>query len=350
MKVLADYHHHDLWESLELLLTDRFGWELYRPIGLEWFHAEYWNHERKWHGDAIARQYLEPWGDDDPVLGRHDRSHPNRWHKLLTLEQAREAEIDLVISTLAHNHEGMARFAAEIGATFAIQIGNVRFGAADMAEDRWDLAKFGLVSGVMPVAPSKPHIVYHQEFDLNEFRPTPPLRFGPLVISSFVQCYPQTTFAYERMTASAEAAPEFHWKVYGAYGSAPIDRYAAGNIDRCADVAKAMRQSDIAWHAKKWSDGYGHVLHNWAAIGRPLFGYEEYYRDQLGGPLWVDGVTSFDIGRRTTDEVVQLLRMLAQDGDVHRKMCEAMAARFREIVNFDAEAEAIRALIEGMVE
>ena len=63
MKVLADYHHHDLWESLELLFA-RFGWTLYRPIGMEWFEQGYWNHERKWHGDAIARQYLEPWGSD----------------------------------------------------------------------------------------------------------------------------------------------------------------------------------------------------------------------------------------------------------------------------------------------
>jgi hypothetical protein len=64
VKILADYHHHDLWESLELLFTDRFGWDLFRPIGMEWFDAEYWNLERAWHGDAIARQYLSPWGND----------------------------------------------------------------------------------------------------------------------------------------------------------------------------------------------------------------------------------------------------------------------------------------------
>jgi hypothetical protein len=37
---------------------------LYRPIGMDWFEQGYWNHERKWHGDAIAKQYLEPWGSD----------------------------------------------------------------------------------------------------------------------------------------------------------------------------------------------------------------------------------------------------------------------------------------------
>jgi hypothetical protein len=175
VRVLADYHlghHHDLWESLELLFTDRFGWELLRPIGMDWFEQGYWNHERKWHGDAIARQYLEPWGSDvsdlDGRLSRLDTSH-NRVQRLVTLEQARELRPDIVISTLAHNHEGLARFAAEVGATFGLQIGNVRFGAQDMAEDRWDLADFGLVSGVMPLTPPKPHVTYHQEFAVPEY-------------------------------------------------------------------------------------------------------------------------------------------------------------------------------------
>ena len=31
-----------------------------------WFHEGYWNFERQWHGDAVAKQYLEPWGSDLP--------------------------------------------------------------------------------------------------------------------------------------------------------------------------------------------------------------------------------------------------------------------------------------------
>lgn len=346
MKVLADYHHHDLWESLELLAA-RLGWDLYRPIGMEWFDQGYWNHERKWHGDAIARQYLEPWGDDVPrdnLSLRHDRSHPERWHKLVPLDAARDLGFDLVMSTLAHNHEGFARFAREVGATFGLQIGNVRFGHADMAEDRWDLAAFGLVSGIMPATPTKPHVVYHQEFDLAHFRYEPPPRHDPLRVSSFVQCYPESP-TYGALRDAAGTAPEFDWRVYGAYGGAPADQFAAGNIDRCEDVAAAMRDSDIAWHAKAWSDGYGHVIHNWFAVGRPVFGIASYYRDQLAGPLWVDGVTSIDIEHRSRDEVAAKLRELANDPERHIRMCEAAAARFREVVDFDAEAEQIRALM-----
>lgn len=357
MRVLVDYHHHDLYESLRLLFEVRFGWELYRPIGMEWFHEGYWNHERKWHGDAIARQYLEPWGSDDAWTGeregvvigapghywRRDASH-DVLHHMVTLEAARAMHFDIVLSSLAHNHEGFARFARETGATFGLQIGNVRFGPQDMSEDRWDLATFGLVSGRMPLEPSKPHVVYHQEFDLAQFRYEPPPHHERLRVSSFVQCYPESP-TYGALTALAPLAPEFDWRVYGAYGGAPLDEYAAGNVDTCAGVAEAMRASDVAWHAKAWSDGYGHVIHNWFAVGRPVFGIESYYRDQLAGPLWVDGVTSIDIERRSIDEVHAELRRLASDPEHHLRMAEAAAARFREIVDFDAEAEQIRAML-----
>ena len=344
MKVLADYHHHDLWESLELLCA-RLGWDLYRPIGMDWFEQGYWNHERKWHGDAIARQYLEPWGSDSDT--RLDFSH-GREIRLWTLEQARSIGPDIVLSTLAHNHEGLHRFATEVGATFALQVGNVRFGEVDMAEDRWDLAAFGLVSGFMPAPIPKPHVIYHQEFSLGDFHYEPPPR-GPFRVSSFVQCYPQDGGAYPAFTGAALVAPELDWRVYGAYGEAPLDGYAAGNIDRCADVAAAMRASDVAWHAKRWSDGYGHVIHNWFAVGRPVIGFYDYYRDQMAGALFEEGVTSFDLGRHSSDEVAAFLRRLRDDEEMHVRMSEAAADRFRLVVDFDEEEQAIRRMLAAVL-
>jgi hypothetical protein len=351
--VLMDYHHNDLWESMELL-AKRLGWALFRPIGMDWFDEGYWNHERKFHGDAVARQYLEPWGTDEPRIHaeqgaypgwlRLDRSH-GRWMNMLTLEQARDVRPDIVISSLAHNHEGFSRFANEVGATFGLQIGNVRFSAQDMAEDRWDLAAFGLVSGLMPVEPPKPHVVYHQEFSLDDFRPGRPPRLG-LVVSSFVQCYPQDTTSYQYWLRAAETAPEHDWRVYGAYGTAALDRFAAGNLDRCAAVGDAMRASDVAWHAKRWSDGFGHVIHNWFAVGRPLLGFRDYYKDQLAGRLWVEGETAWDLER---NDVTSLLRRFRDDEDFHIRACEAAAARFREVVSYDEEEQAIRDLFSRVL-
>lgn len=331
MRLLIDFHHDCLYESMALL-CDRLGWTLYRPVGMDWYEQGYWNHERKWHGDAVARQYL-PTDGSNPFHGRT--------HNLLSLEQARDEPPDIVMSSLAHNHEGFGRFAAEVGATFGLQIGNVRFSAQDMAEDRWDLAAFGLVSGLMPVEPPKPHVVYHQEFDTRAY--VPPPRLG-LTVSSFVQCYPQDRPAYDYWLKGAEAAPHHNWRVYGAYGEAPADVYEAGNLPRCVLVREEMEASDVAWHAKRWSDGYGHVIHQWFAAGRPVLGFRDYYKDQLAGRLWVEGETGWDIASLTPGELAELLQRFRDDGDFHLRASEAAAARFRSLVDFDDEERMIRDL------
>ena len=309
---------------------------------MDWFNEGYWNHERAWHGDAIARQYLQAWGDDEPGL-RFDLGH-GRWQNIVTLEEARDLRPDIVISTLAHNHEGFARFASEVGATFGLQLGNVRFSPIDMAEDRWDLAKFGLVSSILPAPVSKPHVVYHQEFSLTDFHPEPIVPHSPLRVASFVQCFAENERTYALFTEAADLSPAFDWRVFGAYGSKPLDRFAAGNIDHCTDIGPTMREQDIAWHGKQWSDGFGHVIHNWFSVGRPVIGYESYYRDQLAGPLWQEGVTSFDITDKTAHEVGNLLSELQREPERIVAMGEAAAARFREVVDYDAEEVAIRAM------
>ena len=349
VKILADFHHHDLWESLELLCA-RLGWVLYRPMGMEWYAAGYWNFERAWHGDSIAKQYLSPWPSDyvtewlggDPQTWRDDLSHPGRSHRLVTLEQARDLRPDVVIASVAHNHEGFARFASEVGATFGIHLGNVRFSAAEMAEDRWDLASFGIVTSIMPGPIPKPHVVVHQEFSLDDFRHEPPAEHERTVVSSFVNCFPENPEGYATFREVAHLAQEIDWRIYGSYGQLERDEYAAEDLGRCADVGDRMRASDIAWHTKQWSDGFGHVIHNWSAVGRPVIGFESYYHNQLAGPLWQEGVTSFDITGRSADDIRRLVRSL--DYDKRAEMSAAMASRFREVVSFDEEEQAIRGL------
>jgi hypothetical protein len=346
--LLADYHHHDLWESLELL-CERLGWTLYRPMGMEWYDAEYWNFERAWHGDGVAKQYLQPWHDDEvEPRRRYDHSH-HRWQNLITLEEARILKPDVVMASVAHNHEGLARFAREVGAKFGLHLGNVRFSTIDMTEDRWDLADFGIVTSVLPGPVPKPHVVVHQEFSLDDFRHEPPPEDGVFRVSSFVNCFPENPQAYAGWRAVAGSRPQYDWRVYGAYGGVPEDEYAAGNLNQCAAVGDAMRASDVAWHTKQWSDGFGHVIHNWAAVGRPLIGHEWYYRSQLAGPLWQEGVTSFDITDRKPDEVAGIVDRLYGDPDLRLRMGENLAQRFRAVVDFDEEEQAIRKMFESVL-
>ena len=342
-----------------MLFEDRGLGEVYFPVGMEWFDRGYWNFEREWHGDAVAKQYLVgvwdtkyPASDcsDPTVFWRDDPRHPDRRQTGITLDGALHMPWDIVLCSLPHNYDGFYRLAKETGAKYGIQIGN----EAQTFDPRAD---FALSSSTLPgVGPEMagstffylgvPTVMYHQEFSLQTFRHEwPP---STQAIGSFIQCFAENRDYYAEFIDVVRSLPDFDWRVYGSYGSAPVDQYAAGNIDPTPEIADTMRAMRVIWHQKGWGDGFGHVIHNAFAIGRPVVGRASYYARRLAGPLWVDGVTSFDIDTRSRAELIAVLRRLVGDDDFHRQVSEAAAARFREVVNFDAEAGQIKRLLESV--
>lgn len=361
VRILTDQHHHALAESL-LLLADRFGWEVWFPAGLEWFNEEYWQFEREFHGDAVARQYLlgiwadakpDPENFHRPVLLRDDPRHAGRVQKGITLDGARGMKWDIVLSSLPHNDYGMWRFSQEVGAHFGVQVGN------HLQQSRWDLAEFILSSSTLTgYGPEyigkrfsyagKPTVMYHQEFSLDIFRHEYPPK-NRREVASWVNGFPESP-DYPLFLGLARAyADEFDFKVYGAYGWGPDDEFKAGDIGPVEQVAEKMREARVGLHVKRLSDGFGHTIHNWFAIGRPVLGFMDYYSDKIASALFVEGVTSFALENRTDAEIADVIRRLIADDDYHQKVSEAAAARFREVVDFGSEAEAIKVMLEGVL-
>lgn len=347
IRVLCDAIHADLWESLRLLFEGRLGWELWRPIGMEWADRGIWRFEQHQpYGAGVAHQFLDHWpGIDDPLVDgtswRPDTTHPGQGIRLVTHEAARSQPWDLVLATLAENELGLRQFADDVGAHYGIQVGNQ--GAANA----WGAAEFALLSVTTPdFKPWKPHVTYRQEFSLADFFPDSGALAEPDLVSTRVQCITQTT-EYARFLAAAAAVPEARFLWYGH--CEPRDERWGGSHETTPEVAGSMHRTRIAWHAKRWSDGYGHVIHNWFAIGRPVLATATYYADKLAGPLFVEGVTSFDLERHSDAEVAGIVRMLLGDEDRWLRMCEAAADRFRAVVDFDAEAAQIRAMLENVM-
>ncbi len=104
-----------------------------------------------------------------------------------------------------------------------------------------------------------------------------------------------------------------------------------------------MAASAWGWHDKPHGDGFGHVLHGWAAVGRPLIGHASHYRGKMGEPFWQDLVTCIDLDRHSLPEAAEIVRSMRPDD--HGAMCRAIRATFDELVDYDAEEQAIRDLL-----
>ena len=318
MRALIDNHHSDLTESLHLLLEDRLGIELYIPVGMEWWEQEYWSFGRwTWGDDRLARQFLTR------ANVEVESGHPERVHRCVTLDEA-DGPWDFVIASVPDNYGGYADFAAQHGARFVIQVGNTN------QPVQWYLNPLVLNSSEMPIHGQG--VTYHQEFDLDTFHYAPPTS---QTIASFVNCMPGIE-CYWALQEAQSLLPDYEWRIHGIDGP-------DGNLKPTAAVGDAMRSYGWAWHDKITGDGFGHVIHNWAAVGRPLIGHASHYRGKLAEPFWQDGVTCIDLDRHSVAEAAEIIRSTSPEK--HRAMCEAMRATFDATVDYEADAEAVRSLL-----
>lgn len=331
--VLVDRHHGGLYRSLQLL-GDRLGWDLRTPVGLDWQAEGYWAFGMNVPGltEQLARQYLEPhagvWALDDRGWTTVDPEFPNAPIRGVTLAEAREVGWAFVIASLDDNQWGLARFARERGARFVVQVGNTGQHVA------WELEPLALVSSEVPIVGRG--VRYHQEMDPAATGWTPPQR-GDLRVASFVNCFPSIGPCYGLWTEARALLPE------AAFGEFGIDG-ADGVVKPIGTLATLMAASTFGWHDKAHGDGFGHVIHGWAAAGRPLVGHGSHYAGRLAERLWRHGETCIDLDRVSVAEAAELMRELRRDRPRHEAMCRAIREEY-ERIDHAAEAEAIRELL-----
>jgi len=333
MKVFCDYHHADLFYSFHLLFEKRLGWELYRPIGLEWYTSGFWKYH-KWLD--VVKQYLAPRGDEILKDGYYicpDPTHQSTT-KAVTFEQFRKMKFDVIIASVPENTECYWELRRQFQpkAKLIQQVGN-----------QWSEFDFSFIQNMMfstlpcEVPDNVKVVFYRQEFDLTEFRPSPPPE--KLKIKNFVNCLREMRDGY-LWDAYKKELPEFDWKMYGIGGD-------DGNIAGTNNVAASMRDCHFTFHLKQHGDGFGHIIHNTFACGRPPIIKGEYYRDRLAGALIEDNKTCIDIDKASFQENILRIRFWAMPEN-YRKMSAAAFRRFREVVNFDREFLEVKKFLENL--
>jgi hypothetical protein len=329
LRVLADWHHPALWESLAILFEDRFGWELYSMGGEGWL-KEGWRLSNGPPIDWPAEAYLSL--DKAKLVGDHYQrktpEYPSRIRRIVTPEQAFGMRWDYILGSVPDHQRSFSKIADRVGARFVHQIGNAKH------QIDYSVPQVILASAALPVRHRTPHVIYHQEFDRKLFAYTEPT--DPLAVTSLMLRLDWTSCEYRWMAE----APGIRWSALGGEGME-----ATGYLSPMSKVAARIAKSGWIWHDKRIGDGYGHVLHNAAAMGRPLIGHASHFRGLLGEPFWRDMQTCIDLDRHDPTEALRLLRAIAADPDWYADMSRTIAETFEATVDFDAEATRIRQVL-----
>lgn len=315
--------------------------KLYRPIGEEWLHKGYWKMAEIYNNHpATVAQYLGIRPDyvkEDGAYLIYEAGH-DFYQRAITLDEFFALPFDIVIATIPQHIESFKRLCAEHPnhPKLIYQIGNAWPVEAGLAPNIMASAKIANVpEGIN-------FIEYHQEFDLKIFKPTAPV--DTKNIYSFINCL-NTASIYEKdwqlFQKVEEAMPEWAFR---SFGGSCRDGQANGQ----REVAEMMGQSRFIWHTKAFGDGYGHVLHNAAAVARPAIVIREYYQGKMGECLMDDGKTCVAIDGLGVDEIKAKIEYY-NDPARYCQMVQNISDNFKRTVNFDTETELIKEFLAKLI-
>lgn len=347
IKVLADFHHAGLLNSLIMLFENRLGGELYRPIGTEWHEQGYW---RVYDHPATVQQYLGIGGatpdgspklnevvttskTPDPIYFCHDIDS-DQTNKAITLSKFMSMPFNVVIASIPHHIEPFKRLCANHPnhPKLIYQIGNNWTTGAGLAPNIMASAKINNVPQDIN------YIEYHQEFDTTLFSYTPPKPGN--VIASYVNCFSTADYMrddWQLFVKMEKVMPGFLWRSYGG-------QCRDGCMHGAKQVAQAIKDTRFVWHTKPGGDGYGHIIHNTAAVGRPMIVKKEYYTGKLGESLMKDGETCIAIDNLSIPQIINKIEYYNEETR-YQELCDNSYTNFMLTVNFEKEAENIKTFL-----
>lgn len=349
MNILADFHHSSLLKSLQLLFEERLDHTLMRPIGMEWFTEGYWKINDL---PDTAKQYLDleqafipPDGTWPLNKFKVEKSEGLRIvgnpgnessHLACTLEYFKDNKFDILIASLPQHIEPFKELIRlyQPQAKLIFQVGN-----------NWD---FEQCKGMNVLASTARRDVsievnvhfYHQEIDLKKFTFTPPMATGK--VYSFINIL-QNTSGWEDFRKLEEMTQYFglEWKSFGG-------QCRDGNMNGDYELSRAMYEAMVIFHVKPGGDGFGHIIHNAYACGRPIITRSSHYRGQLAERLMVPG-TFIDLDMHSLPDVKNMLHKMVSAPEILQEMGARAAQRFTEVVDYDEETRSIKAWLGGLL-
>lgn len=327
MKVLCDIHHGDLYESLRILFEDRLGYSFYRPYGIDWWQEKYW---KIVDAEDTARQYLEPAGTKNSLgdVVIVDHNHGGRVHRGMTLERIKAEGVDIIISSVPQHFPLFESLKQKFfpKAKHIFQVGNhgwpMPVGCKNILNS---------TTNEYPTCPN--HVRYHQEFDLSEYSYQPPTETKTIVNLVHFQSH---HYLNEWNQLKAVLEPK-GWKFLN-YG-------ISNDLGPASDVAGAIKSAGFIWQMKKGhTEGYGHLIHNAFACGRPVITKYTDYRGKIAEPL-LHPRLYINADNRSPAELASAIEKMAED---HAEICDQVHKQFERTVDFDREEQEITQFLDKL--
>ena len=343
--IFCDRHHSGLAFSLKLLAR-RLNFEIYFPIGMEWFENGYFDIAKPYNNNPdTIKQFLQIKPEYIPIDGTpplntvvasnlthyevEEKAH-SYIQRCITFQQFLDMDIDIIIASIPDHWITYEKLRQKYKpqAKLICQMGNIGWHNLELLKD-------GTVKNLLAsVKPFKlPQNVnacfYHQEVDIKVF--TQQFLRKTKKISSFVIGLPdeKVFFEYKRVM------PDYNFTAYAS-------KYTPF-IQTIKELSEKIGESDFVFNHKPYGDGFGHILYSSAFVGRPFLIDFNDYSDKLGGELLEDGITAIDIGVRTTAQNVELIRKSNP-----KQMGLNIAKHVRELVDYGKEATEVRHFIDNL--
>ena len=159
-------------------------------------------------------------------------------------------------------------------------------------------------------------------------------------IYSFVNII-QNTADYPLYEGYKRSLPHYDFRAFGA-------QCPDGVVNGVKALAKKMREARYIWHVKPGGDGFGHVIHNAFAVGRPVITRKSHYAGCLAESLMVDQETVIDLDAHNIRENLELIEHYSKEEN-WRKMSENVYNKFKAVVDYDKEELVIRQFLEKLI-
>ncbi len=334
MKVFTEWHHGGLFHSMQMLWEGRLGGSLFCQVGFDWADQGYWNINDL---PTTKIQYLDPKHCITGKAGIPLYFDPSEeiFQKRISLEDFKNTKFDVILCTLQNHQEAFKK----LRDYYQPQAKLIRLCGNTGEQIDYSLFEgFIDTTGLYSPPDSIPHVTINQEFPTSPFFWEAPKKHT--VIKNYMNCLREAK-AFPIWQYYKANMPDFEFKMHGSNGD-------DGGIVGLNNMGKSLRDASFVFQIKHHGEGFGHVIHNAYASGRPVIAVYEFYAGKLASKFLINDYSAILIDNLTPPQAIEKIRFWSEP-ERHQTMCKNAYNLFKDHVSFDEDEIKFRAFLESVM-